>query len=148
MVMDYKTELLAFLKKEEQTLTRSWEWAKDARDRAPSAAESHSDTTRSEQEKLVHALERDIKTIKGHIKEVEKMTKSFARSVGKWSYVELDNGGMEMKILIVPEGIGGKDINGVKLVSVASPLGSALLEKRMGDSVEINGRGILVREIE
>jgi len=142
--MDFKTKILEFLKKEEATLIRSWEWAKDARDRAPAASESHSDTTRSEQEKLVQALERDIKVLKGYIKEVERMDSLSSGVVGTWSHVELDIDGLEMKILVVPDGIGGKEINGVKLVSVATPLGKSLVGKTSGSSTVMNGRNIKV----
>jgi len=146
--MDYKNEILAFLEKEEETLVRAWENAKDARDRAPSAAESHSDTTRSEQEKLVHALERDIKILRGYVGEVGKMVKASGGGIGQWSVVELDNGGSIMQILLVPEGIGGKEVRGLRLVSIGSALGMALIGKMAGDSVEINGRRIVVRGVE
>ena len=146
--MDFKAKILEFLKKEEVALTRSWEWAKDARDRAPSAAESHSDTTRSEQEKLVQALERDIKTLRGYLREVEKMSKRAVAMIGKWSYVELDSNGIEMKVFMVREGMGGKSIGEVRLVSVAAPLGKALEGKGGGETAEINGRVVKIRRVE
>ncbi|TSC86403.1 MAG: Uncharacterized protein G01um101416_676 [Microgenomates group bacterium Gr01-1014_16] len=87
--------------------------ARFARDNAPSAMESHSDTTRADQEKLVRALEERVKLVGEQMKILAK---------AEVKYVE-HNG---MKLVLVPEGMGGKKIEDVMLVSVNSPLGSKL----------------------
>lgn len=87
--------------------------ARQAQKDAPSAMESHSDTTRSEMEKLVTALELDLRKLE----EDEKKLVSYTPK-----YFEVDG----RKVVLVPEGIGGDKIGDVLLVSETTPLGQKL----------------------
>lgn len=126
-----RQKLLDYLKDQKVLLERSRDQAKAARDSAPSAMESHSDTTRSEKEKLVTALERDILAMDGYIKTAQKMDLKYFQLVG-------DNS--TMKVLLVSEGMGGKKIDDIVLLSAASPLGILITGKKPGEELEFNGR--------
>ena len=49
------------------------------------------------------------------------------------------NGKILRLMLLVPEGLGGKEIDGVLLVGETSPLGVKLKGLGIGDCYEING---------
>ena len=72
------------------------ETAKIAQRNAPSAMESASNTTRSEMERMITALEIDINKVRENIKKLENYEPK---------YFELD----KLKLVLVPDGIGGKE---------------------------------------
>ena len=111
--MDWKEKIRESLVKEKEMLGKSLAAARFARDNAPAATESHSDTTRADQEKLVQALEERIKLVDDQMKTLDK---------AEVKYVDHEG----MKLVLVPEGMGGKKIGDVMLVSVNSPLGEKL----------------------
>jgi hypothetical protein len=112
--MDWKEKILKSLEGEMIVLKKALETAKTAQRNAPSAMESASDTTRSEMEKMVTALEIDINKVKENIKKLADYEPK---------YYELD----KLKLVLVPEGIGGRKIDGVMLVSQNSPIGKKLM---------------------
>ena len=116
--MDWKARVRESLMSQREVLEKSLTAARISRDNAPAATESHSDTTKSEQEKLVHALEDEMKIASGQAKALE---------TAEVKYVE-HNG---MKLVLVPEGMGGRKIGDVMLVSVTSPLGKKLAGERV-----------------
>jgi|SRR3989344_9414156 len=136
---DWKTQLIEMLEKEKSTLEEAKARAKFARDNAPSANESHSDTTRSEQEKLVFALEEELKKLKNELKILEK-------GEGDWKYCEIDNGGVRMKIVL--GSMGGKKIGDIVLLSKLSPLGKELTGKKGGDWFEFMERKVEVLTVQ
>ena len=98
-----------------QVLNSALGTAKIAQREAPSAMESASNTTRSEMEKMVTALEIDIANLK---KQILQIPDKLSTDNKLWKLVEIKS----MKILVVPEGMGGEVINGVRLVSENAPL--------------------------
>ena len=126
-----KQKLIDYLKIQRDLLIRSRDQAKIARDTAPSAMESHSDTTRSEKEKLVMALDREINEMEGNIKVAEKMEPNYLELAGQES---------TMKVLLVPAGLGGKKIDDVVLLGANSPLGQAVAGKKSGEKLEFSGK--------
>ncbi|MBI5358689.1 hypothetical protein HZB69_03660 [Candidatus Amesbacteria bacterium] len=116
--MDWKAKIIQSLESEIIVLNKALETAKVAQREAPSAMESASNTTRSEMERMVTALEIDIDTIKKNIKIMENY---------KPKYHKVTNNGKTLKIVLVPGGIGGKKIDDVMLVSESSPIGKKLL---------------------
>lgn len=108
--MDWKEKILKSLEQEIVVLEKALETARVAQRNAPSAMESHSDTTRSEMEKMITALEIDINTVKNNIKIMANYEPK---------YHELNN----IKLVLVPDGIGGRKIDDVMLVSETSPIG-------------------------
>lgn len=131
----WKQRITKLFEVERELLVRARDHAKATRDSAPSANESHSDTTRSEHEKLVSALDEQIWILDQGMKTLEK---------SEVSYFEVDNGGNPMKLVIVPDGLGGKKIDGVMLISATTPLGVALVGKKIGDNLDLNGRKVQV----
>ena len=112
--MDWKSKILKSLEDEIDVLEKALETAKIAQRNAPSAMESASNTTRSEMERMITALEIDINKVRENIKKLENYEPK---------YFELD----KLKLVLVPDGIGGRKIEGVMLVSETSPIGRKLL---------------------
>lgn len=138
--MDWLPLVQDMFQKELERLLRALEVAREAQRMAPTPIESHSNTMMSEMEKLVTALEIDIAK---HKRFMEMIPKELTASIGplsEWHYVEIDNGGVTMKLVLVPEGMGGKKIVDFTLVSMGSPLGKILMGKRVGDEFDLNGR--------
>lgn len=98
-----------------QVLYSALETARIAQREAPSAMESASSSTRSEMEKMVTALEIDINNLK---KQILQIPQKLSEHGTLWTILEIKN----MKILIVPEGMGGEIIDGIRLVSENAPL--------------------------
>lgn len=139
--MDWLTVVCECLEKDRELVLRAIQEAKHARDNAPSAMESGSDTTRSEKEKLVFALQSSLVEINMNIKNV-KMAKrpTSNEKIGIWSYVEISSNETTMALFMVPNGIGGKKINNVQLISTSSPLGQVLIGKIHNDNLSFNGK--------
>ena len=129
------------LKKEKSILLKSLQKAKDVRDSAPSAAQSWSDTTRNQAEKLVGALEEKLQNLEKIDLSIPSETDSEKdNKVYLWSYVEVKLNNQLMKIIFVPEGVGGKEIKGIKLISSGSPLGEKLIGKVLKEQFVFNNR--------
>lgn len=111
--MDWGERVRKNLAKRKVVLEKSLAAAREAQRNAPTPNESYSNTTMSEMEKLVTALELDLKKLN----ESEKKLDGY-----KPKYCEVDG----RKIVLVPEGMGGDKIDGVLLVSESSPMGQKL----------------------
>jgi hypothetical protein len=124
--------------------------SKLARDSAPSAMESHHDTTRNQNEKLVNELEIEL----GKIDEIiAKAPENFVTAdnnlkVGEWRYVEVSLNSNLLKLCIVPEGIGGEVIDNIRLISSSTPLGKVILNKKTGETFSFNGQSGKIEEIQ
>lgn len=108
--------------------------AKKARDSAPSAMESHSDTTRSEQENLVLAL----------TKSLSELQTLYKHPLSASHYYELTSPSSLLKFMIVPEGLGGQKIDNIFLISAQSPFATQLLSKKSGDTISFNGTSFII----
>ena len=133
-----KKHLLDELKKTEDVLAST----KISRNNSPSAMESHSDETRSRLEGVITMLEHKVKEINGFIKSIptEKQTSTV---IQLWSSADVELPDGKLKIFIVPEGLGGKQIEGTKFVSSKTPIGLSLLGKKAGEAFffnDINGK--------
>lgn len=142
--MNWSKTLMNYFELRKQRIIKAIESAKKARDDAPSAMESHSDTTRNQNERLVHALESELS-------QLENLTKNFLGLSGKvepyaqlWRLVEVEVGGDVMKVCLVPEGLGGEKVKGVSLLSQPSPLGKIIKNKKKGDEFEFNGQKVVI----
>ena len=128
------------------TLENAITQAKSARDDAPSAMESHSDTTRASQERLVNALESEVDSINEIKKDFEaSLTKKRGNIVTLWSYVEISLNEKDLEIIIVPEGLGGNTLENVLLVSDKSPLAQAILGKTSDSKFKFNNQSGIVK---
>lgn len=147
--MDWLEELKKKLQTRRGKLILGIESAKKERDQAPSAMESHSDTSRSEKEKLIYALENDLKILDEIIQNAPNNLSNLnsESTVSEWRYVEILLGENLLKICIVPEGVGGEVINNVRLLSGASLLGELILNKKRGDKFSFKGQEGIIKEI-
>jgi hypothetical protein len=102
------------------------------RDHAATPMESASDKTRQMAEQLMDALGDERKKIillKRRIKSYrQNPVYSISTPLG------------ERDFILVPEGLGGKTIEGVTLLSDSSPMGLKLVDKQVGDSFEYNNQ--------
>jgi predicted metallo-beta-lactamase superfamily hydrolase len=116
--MDIKDELTRIFLDQIQVLEESLATAREAQRNAPSAMESASNTTRSEMERMVSALEIDIARLKKQIKQLD----SFEIKIG-----EIEIKGKKIKCCLVPAGMGGNKIGDIQMVSIDSPLGKIMI---------------------
>ncbi len=129
------------LDKEKQSLLQTLEKAKETRDSAPSAMESHHDTTRNQTEKFVAALEKKLHHLENIISNLPNPQDiASSKTVALWSYVELNLNGKEMKLIIVPEGLGGKKEDDINFISENTPLGNVLINKKVENSFTFNNQ--------
>jgi len=145
--MDILAELKKTLEKNRENLVLSIERAKEARDKAPSAMESHHDTTRNQNEKLVAALESELKEFDRRIEKLPDKLLDNNEVISLWSLVKLKNADNKLSILLVPEGFGGKKLGDITTVTASTPLGMAVLNKTVGENYEINSIVGTVEEI-
>ena len=129
------------LTKRKETLLKALGKAKEARNNAPGAMESHSDTSRSQYEKLVGALEQQLSDLEETAKEFNLKNKSLP-------LFEISFNGEKKKFILVPEGLGGEETDGVRLLAENSPLGLQLAGKKVGNKFEFNGQQIEILKIE
>ena len=128
--MNYFSAIRKHIQKEKALLKKALKNTKKARDLAPSAMESGSDVSRSKHEKLAIAIESKIKNIDRYLSLIPtKFHQGKKKKVEMWSLLEIKLGKAKIKLVIVPKGMGGKNIGPVKLVSKDSPLGSTLTGK-------------------
>lgn len=137
--MDIISVLKKELLKDRQKLKLSIESAKDARDNAPSAMESHHDTTRNQSEKLVMALEQKLKELDEKIERIPGLPVEGLDTLELWHAARIQINNKTIKVLLVPEGYGGKTIDSIKTVSIDSQLGKAVIHKTNMSSFKING---------
>lgn len=135
------------LEKEREKLTKAIVSAKHARDNAPSPMESHHDNTRSDNERLARALEEKLSGLEKQIKAIPSVL-SAADKVEIWRYVEVGLDLRNLKLLVVPKGYGGTSVDGFQLISLDTPLGIAINEKKQGETFSLNNQKGLIVHIE
>lgn len=144
--MDHLTLVKNAFLKEQKIILDSLEKARETRDSAPSAMESHSDTTRSQYERLVFALEEKLKKIESDIKSIpDKVIPSDKANI--WHYCEIQTPNGLLKVILVPPEMGGKKAEDMLIISIDSPLGSILLSKKAGDIFNFNNLPYKILEI-
>ena len=131
-----KKEILDILDKKIKGIENAILSGKISRDMAPSAMESHSDTTRSEKEKLVYALEKELDNLKA-LKDEDLNPIIYRIKIGNDT----------KNICLVPEGLGGENKGEIKLVSSISPLGLNLINKKAKDEFVFNNQTIKVLSV-
>lgn len=126
--MDWLRGVKSLFDEELVRLEKALEIAREAQRMAPTPQESHSNTMMSEMEKLVTALEMDIAKHKEYMAKIPKEYLPDTGTLGEWNmYAEVEVKGQKLKVVLVPEGMGGKKVGEVILVSVGSPLGKTLV---------------------
>lgn len=146
--MNWPTKIKQRFERSLEIMHKSLEQARIAQKNAPSAAESHSDTTRSEMEKLVTALEIDIGKLKQKMSQIPVEVEPNPKGVQLWRHIKIDNGGQVMELILVPDGMGGGTIDNTRLVSVTTPLGMAIMGKYLGQVTSMAGREVKILQVE
>ena len=138
--MNWGQKLISHFQNKRNQLLKGIKAAERARDTAPSAMESASDTTRNENEKLVFALKKELKKINGVILKIptDISKKDKELRVKYWRRVNISIGNDSMSVCLVPEGLGGEMIENVRLLSSSSPLGIVLSNKKTKDKFIFN----------
>ncbi len=130
-----------YVKNERQSLLRALDAAEEARDSAPSAMQSWSDTTRNQTEKLVFALKKKLDNLENVASTIPDNTKSISTDkISLWNYTEVKLGNLSMKLLVVPENISGKVVKKIRLISLESPLGKELMGKGSKSQFQFNNQ--------
>ncbi len=142
--MTHLTNLRVNLETEKNRLLQKLKQEEEIRDSAPSAMESHSDTTR-------HRYEESVRNLKNKIDEIDQCLKIVPKSIHSnavavlWSKVILETNNQRQEFILVPDGIGGRKLdNGIVLLSTSSPLGKVVLDKRLGDTFTFNQKKFTV----
>jgi hypothetical protein len=145
--MDILSDLKVLLENDRKNLQLSIERAKEARDKAPSAMESHSDSSRSQNEKLVDALEYEYKVFIERLKLIPDKVADDTSNVGLWSLIKINNGSTNPIILLVPEGFGGKKIGNITTITINAPLGKVIYNKRFGEKYTFQDKDCTIEKI-
>lgn len=125
------------LQKELNNLERTLKETKIARDNSPSAMESSSDMSRSKHEGAVLMLEQMKKEKERFLSKIPTNNID-SKTIEIWSFTEINFSDNKMKVVIVPEGLGGIKISGLQYVSDCTPLGTVLIGKKRGESFSFN----------
>lgn len=125
--MDYLKALSNRLKQDLEKTQRSLREVKKVREGAASAMESQHDMTRARAESEIEMYKNKIRELETSLKLIPKR-KPKEGQVGLWSYVETETGNGKMKAVIVPEGMGGRQIGGVRYISEKTPIGKRLIK--------------------
>lgn len=107
-------------------------WIRQAateRDESATPTESAHDQTRQVANQLFNSLLEE----KAKLQKLENVVKKYRNILE----IKKQNG-ETFKIMIVPDGLGGKNIEGVMLVGENSPLGKKIKDLKKNDSYEMN----------
>jgi transcription elongation GreA/GreB family factor len=131
--MNWLPEIKSYFESKQELLLRALADTRKAAADAPKPNESRSDTTINEKQKMINALETDLAAITKFIKIIpeDRANKS---KVEIWSYVQTD----KIKFILVPDGMGGGQVQDVRLISPSTPFGMAVINKKAGDTFVIN----------
>jgi len=129
-----KKQLLEELKKTEKALFS----IQIARNNAPTPMESKSDMSRARLENEIVVYEFKIRNLKKIINLIPTTQKGKAREVKIWSLVTVRLPTTNLKLIMVPEGLGGRKIGKIQCITEKSPIGSALMGKKERDEFTFN----------
>ena len=126
-------QLISVLKnnllKEKEVVLKRIEETKVLRNNAPSRMEARYDSSRAEYEHLIATLEKQLPQMEKFISQLPQKFPVPATS-NLWTIVESELKGKQTKFLFVPQGLGGRRIGDVQLLSANSPRGKELLKKK------------------
>ncbi len=98
-----------------------------ARDESPLPTESRSDTSRIQADNLLQELKIKLNKLDDLIHNLPQRISKEDQVSGLFSYHEILKDGNSFKIIVVPDGCGGREIEGIKLVSVSTTLANSVL---------------------
>ncbi len=127
------------LESEVASFHKGIEQEKKAMQEAPSARDSHSDTTRSQKEGLVGALQKQYNEAHKALTALKQIGSKTSEKIGISALVEIEEDKKQMFYLIVP-GASMRlmlDDKVIQLISAVSPTARALSGHRAGDTIEV-----------
>ena len=140
-------EIIKELERQRSELETGLASARQAAMESPGAMQSHSDTTKSQMHTLASNIEKLIKEKTSAINALKNnpASEGSSKKIGIGTLVETEGeNGRKIFYLIAPEGGAGAVIErgNEKITSITpgTPLGSALLEKRIGDTAVLKNR--------
>jgi hypothetical protein len=125
------------LEKERKDLVNAIDKLVIARDESPLLNETRSDTSRIQADKMLSALKDQLVELDKLIHNLPKKIED-SEKIDLWNYVELINNEIKLKLILVPEGYGGREIEGIKLISITTPLAKTLNYKSLKNDVTVN----------
>jgi len=144
-----KTKLIkCSLEKEEKDLNNAINKIIISRDESPIPNESRSDTSRIQADKMLIELNAKSKELKKLLYNLPKIFTDNSSRINIWSYAEITSGKSKIQLILVPDGYGGREFNGVKLVSTSAPLGKILYGNHPGEIITFNESKYLIEFIE
>ena len=105
------------------------------RDHSATPMESHSDKSRQLAEQIIDSLNDEMKKLRA--------LKSVIHKHLPITFV-LSTPSGDRSFALVPEGLGGKTIDGVTLISEKSPLGTKLISAKTGDKIDLSGQKLII----
>jgi transcription elongation GreA/GreB family factor len=146
-----KTELLTQLEAQLASARAAHEAAAAAATHEESRAENDKDTRGLEQSYLARGHAQRV----GELENAVAVTQAFApRAFGEddaialGALVEIEEGGVPKRLWLAPHGGGIELSGGVTVVTPTSPLGRALLGRRVDDEIELGKRVLTVNGLE
>ncbi len=146
--MNWPEKVKQQLLSQKQLLQKQLHRAQISRDSAPSPTESHSDTSRSDYERLVAALTDKIMLLDEHLSIIPSSPPPSSATAKHWSYLEITLDHLPLYLLLVPPNLGGTKIDHVQLLSTSSPLGIHLQGKTVGTQFQFNHKTGKILKIE
>ena len=138
MKIDKSKLIKSCFKKEEEDLSYAINKIVIARDESPLPNESHSDTSRIQADKMLTELNSKFKELKKLLDKLPKTFDNNSKRINFWSYAEITNKNQIIKLILVPDGYGGREFNDVRLISISTPLGKILYDKSPGELFTFN----------
>ncbi|HTL37228.1 MAG TPA: hypothetical protein VL326_29040 [Kofleriaceae bacterium] len=146
-----KTELLTLLEAQLASARAAHEAAAAAATHEESRAENDKDTRGLEQSYLARGHAQRV----GELENAVAVTQTFVpRSFGEGdaialgALVDIEDDGKPKRLFLAPHGGGIELAGGITVVTPTSPLGRALLGRRLDDEIEMGKRVLLVNALE
>lgn len=132
-------DLLSILEEKIKKLDLQIADVKFERDNSATPMESHSDKSRQLAEQLMDALIDEKKNL--------VLLKRRSDQLGALKIFSLSTPLGERDFALVPDGLGGKTVSGVTLISSLSPLGKILKTKKEKDVFTYNDQNFIVLKV-
>ena len=137
--MKYLDVLRAELESEIKNAERNLKEARNTRDNAASAMESQHDMTRARAESEIHMYEEKIRNLTKSIDKIPAENPK-CKEVGLWCLTKIELPEATMKIVIVPENMGGKKVGEIHYISKVTPLGKSIMKKKVGENFSFSNQ--------
>jgi len=146
-----KSELLVQLESQLAAARSAHEVAAKAATHEESRAENDKDTRGLEQSYLARGHAQRVGELEAALVVVQSFApRAFGESdaIALGALVEIEEEGKVRRLWLAPHGGGIELANGITVVTPTSPLGTALLGKRLDDEIELGKRALTVNGVE